>query len=258
MSALVTNESTELFRNAGYCHCCRSETVFVAYSAWLRDNYICSQCHSIPRQRHLQYVLDEFFPNWEGKAVHESSPSNKFISQYCQDYSSSQYLDGIPLGDISAGVRCESIEDLTFDSDSIDIFITQDVLEHVFHPGRAIAEIMRVLRPGGAHIFTAPKHKGLLTTLRRAHLRIDGSIDYIHKPNYHGNPVGDGRALVTFDYGYDFEVLLSEWANSPVQAIHTKNISKGIDAEFNEVFVIRKTTHQALDTRPAKTLIPAT
>ena len=31
---------------------------------------------------------------------------------------------------------------------------TQDVLEHVFQPDRALAEIMRVLRPGGVHVFS--------------------------------------------------------------------------------------------------------
>jgi SAM-dependent methyltransferase len=195
---------------------------------------------SLPRQRHVQFVLDTMFPGWENKTVHESSPSNDFISRYCSNYASSQYLEGVPLGAVVDGIRCESIEDLTFEDNSIDIFVTQDVLEHVFHPGRAVAEIMRVLRPGGAHVFTAPKHKGLIASIRRAHLRSDGSIEYIHKPEYHGNPVGDGRALVTFDYGYDFESLLSEWSRSPVQAVHTKDRSKGLDAEYNEVFVIRK------------------
>ncbi|WP_188131049.1 class I SAM-dependent methyltransferase [Paraburkholderia panacisoli] len=195
---------------------------------------------SLPRQRHLQSILDIFFRGWEGKTVHESSPSNQILSRYCENYSSSQFLPGVALGTVVDGVRCESIEDLTFEDESIDIFVTQDVLEHVFHPGRAVREIMRVLKPGGAHIFTAPKHKGMLKSVRRAHLREDGTVEYILKPEYHGNPVGDGRALVTFDYGYDFEDLLSEWSQRPVQVFHTKDHSKGIDAEFNEVFVIRK------------------
>ncbi len=71
-------------------------------------------------------------------------------------------------------MRSENIEDLTFADESIDIFVTQDVLEHVFHPDRAIAEIHRVLKPGGTHIFTAPKHRGLDKTVQRATIAEDG------------------------------------------------------------------------------------
>ena len=47
------------------------------------------------------------------------------------------------------GVRCENLEELTFPDESIDLHISQDVMEHVFQPKRAFAEIARTLRPGG-------------------------------------------------------------------------------------------------------------
>ncbi len=231
--------SQELFRNAGYCHCCRSQTEFVAYSAWLRDSYVCGQCMSSPRQRHIQFVLDNFFPGWEDKIIHESSPSNDFISGLCKNYSSSQYFPNSKAGSFVNGVRSESIEQLSFDDQTIDIFITQDVLEHVFHPDVAIQEINRVLKPGGFHLFTTPKCKQITKTNKRAAIKADGTISYLLDPEYHGNPVGDGRALVTFDFGNDLEDLLSEWSGRPVQVFHTKDRSRGIDAEFNEVFIIK-------------------
>ncbi|MGY2137202.1 class I SAM-dependent methyltransferase [Pseudomonas reactans] len=229
----------EHFRNAGYCHCCRSNTEFVAYSAWLRDSYVCGQCMSCPRQRHIQLILDTYFPGWENKKIHESSPSNSFISRYCKEYSSSQYMSGMKSGTITNGIRAESIEQLSFDDNSIDIFITQDVLEHVFHPEIAIKEISRVLKPGGFHLFTTPKYKTLGKSTTRAKIMPDGTLTHLLPAEYHGNPVGDGRALVTFDFGNDFEDLLSEWSGKSVQVFHTKDRSKGIDAEFNEVFIIR-------------------
>lgn len=228
------------FSNPGFCHCCRTDTTFVALRDWLRDFYICQVCGSIPRQRHLQYVLNTRFPGWETCDLHESSPSNDYIARYSQRYQSSQYLPGVRPGDTVDDVRCETIEALTFPDASLDLFVTQDVLEHVFHPAAAIREIHRVLRPGGAHIFTAPKHKGLIATVQRACLRPGGTIDYPLPAEYHGNPVGDGRALVTYDYGYDFELLLSEWSGASVEVVHTLDRSLGLDAEFNEVFVIRK------------------
>lgn len=232
--------STEFFRNGGYCHCCRSETEFVAYSDWLRDSYVCGRCMSSPRQRHIQCVLDTFFAGWEGKTIHESSPSSAMISQYCSNYSSSQYFPGIAPGTDVNGVRCENLEKLSFEDNSIDIFVTQDVLEHVFHPDIAIREIMRVLKPGGFHLFTTPKARNVMETQHRARLEDDGSVTYLYEPEYHGSPVGDGKALVTFLFGSDFEDLLSEWSGRSVQVFHTKDRSKGIDAMFNEVFLIRK------------------
>jgi hypothetical protein len=130
-----------IVENPGYCPCCRSATTFRAEDPWLRDAYVCLGCGSIPRQRHLQAVLDQFFPAWEHLVLHESSPSNDFLANRCMHYSSSQYLPGVALGSHHHGVRCESIEELTFTDESIDIFVSQDVLEHVFHPERAIREV---------------------------------------------------------------------------------------------------------------------
>ncbi len=236
---VTVDQPTEFFRNTGYCHCCRSDTEFIAYTTWLRDSYICSRCASSPRQRHIQFVLDTYFSGWEAKVIHESSPSNAFISQYCSNYSSSQYLSDVSPGSFKDGIRSENIEALSFEDHTIDIFITQDVLEHVFNPDKAIRDINRVLRSGGIHLFTTPKSKNLMQSFRRARIEPDGDITYLADPDYHGNPVGDGRALVTFNFGNDFENLLSEWSGRAVQVFHITNRSLGIEAEFNEVFVIR-------------------
>jgi SAM-dependent methyltransferase len=227
-------------QNPGYCACCRQQTVFAAHDSWLRDFYVCTKCGSVPRQRHLQTVLDETISGWPDLVIHESSPSNDFIARWASDYSSSQFFPDVPRGEYRDGVRSEDVEALTLADESIDLFITQDVLEHVFHPDQAIREIHRVLRPGGAHVFTAPKHRGLDASRRRARLGADGVVEHLLPEEYHGNPIGDNKALVTWDYGYDFEQLMSEWAGAGVQAHHRRDRARGLDAEFNEVFVIRK------------------
>ena len=238
---MVAEPNSEVLEeHAGYCPCCRANTTFKIWGEWLRDAYLCATCGSIPRQRHIQVVLDRSFVGWEHMAVHESSPGNDFISRYCSGYTASQYFDDVPRGEMRDGVRSEDLEALTFAAETFDLFLTQDVLEHVFHPDRAIAEVHRVLKPGGAHVFTAPKHKGLLETRVRARVRADGSVEHLLEPEYHGNPIGDHRSLVTFDYGYDLEQLLSDWSGVSVEVVHTRDRHRGLDAEFNEVFVIRK------------------
>jgi SAM-dependent methyltransferase len=208
---------------------------------WLRDNYVCLNCFSIPRQRHIQHILDSFFSGWESRAMHESSPSNNLLAQYCPSYTGSQYLPDTPIGTEKNGVRCENLEQLTFADGSFDCFVTQDVFEHIFNPNLAAREIMRVLRPGGIHIFTAPKHKGIHKSYQRARL-VNNHIEHVMEEQYHGNPVGDGRALVTWDYGDDFEFLLAEWSQYPTTTFRTRDRSLGLDGEFLEVFVTRKPT----------------
>ena len=85
-------------RNGGWCACCRSETEFVETGVWLRDQYLCARCGSIPRFRALNLTLDKYFPAWEQASIHESSPSNDFIVRYCAKYSSSYYFDGVEPG----------------------------------------------------------------------------------------------------------------------------------------------------------------
>ncbi|SOE82077.1 Methyltransferase domain-containing protein [Caballeronia arationis] len=229
-------------KTEGYCPCCRRNATFASEFSWLRDHYCCSSCGSLPRNRHIQMALDSRFPGWEAMDLHESSPTYPFFSQYAPRYSYSAYFPDIQPGAKNVdGTRCETIEALTFEDESFDVFITQDVMEHVFHPALALREINRVLRPGGAHVFTAPKHKALLQSVRRAELNADGTINYLMEAQYHGNPQGDGRALVTWDYGYDFERLMSEWCGgATVETLTTVDRARGIDAEFNEVFIIRK------------------
>lgn len=226
--------------HTGRCPCCGKSSSFTIHGPWLRDQYLCDKCGSIPRQRHLVLLLDRLFPRWISAKIHESSPSLPILAQRCRGYSYSHYLPGIPFGTNHKGVRSESIEELTFPPESLDIFITQDVLEHVFRPDVALREIHRVLKPGGAHIFTAPKHADLAVSRCRARLGADGNVEHLLPEEYHGNPVGDGKALVTWDYGSDFERLASMWTGATVATYNTVDHHHGIDAAFNEVFVITK------------------
>lgn len=237
--AQITNSVPVVKKNYGYCHCCRNNVEFKSTETWLRDYYKCSVCYSIPRQRHLQYILDTFFPSWESMSIHESSPSNDLIGRYAKNYSYSQFFNDIQPGQYFQNTRCENLEELTFPDNTFDIFITQDVFEHIFNPDLAKRQIMRVIKNGGAHIFTAPKHKSLKVSLPRATFA-KGKVIHLKEEQYHGNPVSDGRSLVTWDYGDDFEFLLHKWCGFPTATYVTRDENLGIDGEYLEVFITRK------------------
>ena len=52
---------------------------------------------------------------------------------------------------------------LPFREGSFDIVMASDVLEHIEHDREAVAEISRVLRPGGAAIISVPAHQWLFS-----------------------------------------------------------------------------------------------
>ncbi len=228
-----------LFEHEGYCPICEGPTRFVAEQAWLRDHYLCTKCQSIPRQRALVQVLNLVRPDWKKNLIHESSPSFWFFRDHCSQYSFSYYFDDWEPGQSRGGARCENLEQLTFADESFDLFITQDVLEHVFSPQRALAEISRVLRPGGMHVFSTPKHKDLLQSRQRARLE-GGQVIHVLEPAYHGNPISAEGSLVTWDYGADFLQLVERWSGyrTSVYVLHDRKL--GIDGEFMDVFVMTK------------------
>ena len=234
--------SAPLDFNDGYCVICENDAKFLVNDEWLRDHYICHKCGSIPRQRALIHALNIFLPTWRALKIHESSPdgaSSDFIKRVAGDYSFSQYFPhGIP-GEFMDGIRCENLEQLTFHNESIDIIITQDVLEHVFHPMKAFQEIARVLKPGGFHFFTVPWYPETKTVVR-AKLNNEGNIEYVKPPIYHGNPINKKGSLVVHDLGRDFINDIQRHSGLSTMIYLEKNKTLGLDAEHLHVFICEK------------------
>jgi SAM-dependent methyltransferase len=229
--------------NIGYCPICDSRTIFIEKDTWLRDFYVCQRCGSIPRQRAIIYALNQFFPKWEELKIHESSPggaSSVVIEKQCADYTPSQFFQDTPLGKFRDGIRCENLEKMTFEDSSLDLMISQDVFEHVMNPADAFREIARILKPGGAHVFTMPWYPNLKNTVQRARQLSNGGVEYLEEAVYHGNPIDSKGSLVTFDWGLDFADFV--YANSGISTMIylVKDRNMGLDGEFLEVFISRK------------------
>ena len=84
-----------------------------------------------------------------------------------------------------------NLEHMGFETDSFDIVMTSDVMEHVRGIENAHDEIARILRTGGQYIFTVPYdpaiagHKILVDT--------SGEQDVtLEEPHYHGDPLTGG------------------------------------------------------------------
>jgi SAM-dependent methyltransferase len=127
---------------------------------------------------------------------------------------------------------------MTFPDNSFDLVITQDVIEHVFHPERAFDDIARTLKPGGAHIFTVPVYPRKESRIRA--IESDGAVQYLAEPLYHGNPVDNKGSLVVREWGQDIIEFIHGSSGMVTEIFSARNRGLGIDGQFLDVLVSRK------------------
>jgi SAM-dependent methyltransferase len=231
-----------VFRNEGHCPICERQVTFVAWSNNLRDTYLCNRCASIPRERALMLTLQTFYPNWRELRIHESSPAKRGVSlkmrNECQNYLETQYRPDVPEGTMHPvdGWRCENLERQTFEDESFDLVITQDVFEHIFDPRSASREIGRTLKKGGAAIATTPLVRASQPSIQCAALK-NGEVVHYRKPDFHGNPVDEKGTLVTYWWGYDLALLIDSAASLKTLIFLNRDRNLGIDGPLIEVLV---------------------
>jgi SAM-dependent methyltransferase len=104
-------------------------------------------------------------------------------------------------------VPSEDLMALSYPSASFDLVITSETLEHVPDLPAALAEIRRVLRPNGYHVFTVPVVWDRPSSRTRARLEA-GRVVHDLPPSYHGMPgeVSPDQ-LVFHEFGGDFPHL---------------------------------------------------
>lgn len=234
-----------VYQHDGQCPICERPVRFTATSTWYRDTLRCPSCRSVVRERALALVLMEMRPNWRALSIHESSPAPRGISEKLKaegaHYVASHYFPDQPRGALHRGFRNEDLERQTFADQSFDLVVTLDVMEHVFEPARVYTEIWRTLRPGGLYIHTFPITRDQMPACQqRAERRPDGSVRHQQAPVYHGNPIDAHGSLVTFDYGYEIDKQIANWAPFDVRILRFSDATHGIIGEYTEVVVCAK------------------
>lgn len=215
-------------------------------SDWWRDDYRCTKCDSIPRERAVMYCIEKFCSQWRDLTIHESSPvpgrgASRRLKEEASGYVPTYYYQNIAAGEIVNGVRCEDLENLSFEDESFDLHLTQDVFEHLFDPAAAFREIARTLRPGGMHVFTTPLVRKNQPTRFCASLAPDGTVVHsIEPPEYHRNPTSSEGSLVTVNWGYDITNFVFETSGLFTEIVFLDILDCGIRAEYIEVLITRK------------------
>lgn len=241
----------------GYCPICERDSVFEMKRPGQYRSLCCGMCGSGSRHRALWFALNRAFPNWRDLNVHEGSPGWDIVSQKlakeCRHYTASQFDPALSAGQIvnKTPLPCgryviQNLEQQTFPSETFDLVITQDVFEHLFDPLTAISEIARTLKQGGATIMTVPVVLKFFPSRRRARL-VDGQVQHLLPPEYHGSPVSNDGSLVTIDWGFDIASHLSTASNMQFVMQTFENVDFGIRDECNQILIGRKESLPSLD-----------
>lgn len=156
----------------GSCPICGEDGCFFRDERPSRESYLCPSCRGSLRYQGQARVLLQRFARHGARSVAELAEEPEFralriwepgdrgpLRRYLRGlpgYELSSYWPDVDPGSLRDGVRCEDLMALTFASESFDLIITSDVFEHVRKPYVGFAEVHRVLRPGGAHVFSLP------------------------------------------------------------------------------------------------------
>lgn len=225
----------------GMCPICGKKTLFLDVGPQRRrESYRCIFCNSTARNRAFIIILETLFPEYRELRIHESSPgsaSSKKLARECKYYNSSHYFPDVAPGSYKDGIRCENIEQMTFQDESFDLLVTQDVFEHVLHPDKAFAEIGRVLKSGGTHVFTVPFRHDKKTKVRVSPSK-DG-LKYLDVKRYHGNPIDNKGSLVITDWGDDLIDYIYLHSGMITSTYMLRDPKIGLN-DFFDVFVSKK------------------
>jgi len=264
-----------VFKMHGVCPICGNRAIFLArkeslrgpYPASLRESCLCERCKATSRNRavavaalrvlekqfrlsvsSLAELVDVVNSNGLDISFYEAGAHGPIynVLKQMNKYTCSEFLPGIPPGNKKDGIRCENLERLTFSSGTFDFVISQDVFEHIRDVDKAWAEVNRVLKPGGWHIFTVPLH-GKPTISRIAISALGQEHDrHIMPTHYHGDPLRSEGALVYTDFGTpDLPQILLEFGfQTRLDYIHEENF--GIPIKLCVVMSQKMTEEQRI------------
>lgn len=205
-SALPEGKSAAL---PGWCGVCERESTF-AYD-WLygspgevnwRERLTCATCGLNNRLRLSMAVIRHLAPH-PGSAVYATEQLTPFVrilrSCYptltASEYLGPDYQPGKIRGD---GTRHEDLTRLSFPDGAFDLVASFDVLEHIPDFRKGLAEMRRVLRPGGHLVLSAPMSLGVHDHHVRARLLPNGEAEHLATPEYHGDPVHPDRGVLCY------------------------------------------------------------
>ena len=120
----------------------------------------------------------------------------QWLEKHMRSTTKSEYFQDHPTGTMVEGVLNQDIQKLTFPDGSFDLVTSNQVFEHVGDDTAGYRESYRVLRPGGAMIFSVPLYD-TASTVHTAELK-DGKVVFFGEPEFHESRIGGAKSAPVF------------------------------------------------------------
>lgn len=215
----------------GFCDVCQKEQNFILEPTWSTgtEGLRCPACNCNSRLRNLYATFLELYKPGHNVYINEMvTPFFSRLQEVVPELIGSEYVGkDIEGGTFVNNIQHEDSTKLSFDSNSFDFYISNDVFEHVFDFQKAFRESFRVLKKHGKMIFHIPFHIDQEKTVIRAIKNGKGEIKHLLEPIYHGNPLSEKGSLCVQDFGWDLFSILKECGFKKSYGICKNNIYKG-------------------------------
>lgn len=215
----------------GICPICGKGTIFFKFSSNLRETGICGWCRSTNRHRQIAVVLlnaisekletrfssiSSFITQSKNQPkltiynTETVNPLHQRLQAYPGYIASEYWGHEYQSGEIVNQTLHQDLMATSFESNSIDLMLSSDVFEHIPNPYKAFAEVHRILKPGGKHIFTVPFYQEAYRDEVRSTLASDGTIQHLLPPIYHHDPLRPEGIIVYTIFSLEMLLKLSD------------------------------------------------
>lgn len=199
-----------------------------------REMLTCPKCFNSNRIRAMLYIVNKFVNNRKNLKIYcyeQITPFyNALKNWYGKDSTviGSEFVDfNLPSGtlinestakdnnynlafnSIVDEIRHENALDLSFEDESLDFIISNDVYEHVPDIMQTFKEAYRALKKDGYLIFSIPFFIDKNETLIRAKIEA-GDLVLLMEKEIHGNPVSSEGSLAFYHFGWDILKMQKE------------------------------------------------
>ena len=133
--------------------------VYCAFCDWTGagfvDGWICPKCNSKSRHRLIAYAIDKFGIALDGATFFHAGPNLNEIEYLNRKFNISKYY-AFDRNEKSFINLTGDLTAIPLPDNSIDVVLAWHILEHVTDDRKAIAELHRILKPGGKMLASVP------------------------------------------------------------------------------------------------------
>ncbi|WP_338910788.1 class I SAM-dependent methyltransferase [Mycetohabitans rhizoxinica] len=211
ISELLPKRLTSLIRYLGWadapykwrfscsdCPLC-GKSVFLS----LKSNPFMTRClrckANITNLSLIPVIQSHFCAEYSGLVAYELSTYGSTLCWMRNNFNTvitSEFFPDRKLGEVVDGCLNQDVQNLTFDDNIFDLVTSNQVFEHVPDDIKGYRECFRVLRKGGALIFSVPLYD-IKNTEQIAYLT-DKNIVFVGEPEYHDSRLSGAKSAPTF------------------------------------------------------------